>query len=124
MTEPKARPIDKNKLPWYYRLILKIPGSEFVESTSSGIFWGLIVPVFLVLEFALNITLLLFFPFPTNIALVIIIPAAILLVFLRVSMERFINWWNSTVDNSFEWNIEKTMPEYLDLLKKREEKKE
>lgn len=124
MTEPKARPIDKNKLPWYYRLILKIPGSEFVESTSSGIFWGLIVPIFLVLEFALNITLLLFFSFPTNIALVIVIPAAILLVFLRVSMERFINWWNSTVDNSFEWNIEKTMPEYLDLLKKREEKKE
>jgi sensor histidine kinase YesM len=124
MTEPKVEPIDKNKLPWYYRLILKIPGSEFVESTSSGIFWGLIVPVFLVLEFALNITLLLFFPFPTNIALVIIIPAAILLVFLRVSMERFINWWNSIVDNSFEWNIERTMPEYLDLLKKREEKKE
>jgi len=124
MSEGKVKTIDKGKLPWYYRLILKIPGADFVESASSGIFWGIIVPIFLILEFFLNISLLVFFPFPMNIALALIIPVVILLVFLRVSLERFINWWNSAIDDSFEWNIDKSMPEYLELLKKKEKRQE
>jgi hypothetical protein len=59
-----------------------------------------------------------------NIVLELIIQVAVLLVFLRVSLERFINWWNSAVDDSFEWNIYKSMPEYLELLKKKEKRQE
>jgi len=124
MSEGEVKTIDKGKLPWYYRLILKIPGADFVENASSGIFWAIIVPIFLILEFFLNISLLVFFPFPMNIALALIVPAVILVVFLRVSLERFINYWNSAVDGSFEWNVDKSMVEYLELLKKKEKKQE
>lgn len=121
MSESKVREIDKDKLPWSYRLILKIPGADFLQNVSSGIFWAIVVPIFLILETFLSLFLLLYFPFPMNIAIASIIPALILLMFLRISLERFINWWNVTVKDSQEWNIDKTMQEYLELLKKRNE---
>jgi hypothetical protein len=85
---------------------------------------GALVPIFLILGSFLNISLLVFFPFQMNTVLELIIQVAVLLVFLRVSLERFINWWNSAVDDSFEWNIYKSMPEYLELLKKKEKRQE
>jgi hypothetical protein len=60
MNESKLKKIDKNKLPFIYRLILKVPGANFLES-GSGIFWAVIVPIFLILEFFLSLILLLFF---------------------------------------------------------------
>jgi len=123
MNERKLKKIDRNKLPLFYRLILKIPGVDFLESSASGVFWGIVVPIFLGLEFFLNLFLLLFFPFPINIVLTSIIPVAVLIIFIRISLERFINWWNLTVGGrSREWNVEETMQEYLALLKKKEKK--
>lgn len=114
--------IDKSKLPLIYRIILKIPGADFLENCSSGIFWAIVVPIFLALEFFLNMLLLLSFPFPLNITLVSIIPTIIFLIFLRISLERFIRWWNSEVAKAgFEWNIDKTIREYVSILKEKEE---
>jgi hypothetical protein len=80
------------------------------------------VPIFIVLEFFLNLFLLLYFPFPINIVLTSIIPVAILIVFIRISLERFINWWNLNIgESSFKWNVEETMQEYLTMLNKKEE---
>jgi hypothetical protein len=122
MSEEKKK-IDKSKLPFFYRLILKVPGANFLESSSSGIFWGIIVPIFLVLEFFLSIFLLLYFPFPINIVFTSIIPVAILIIFVRISLERFINWWNLNVgEGSFKWNVEETIQEYLAMLKRKEKK--
>jgi hypothetical protein len=123
MSEQKLKKIDKSKLPFFYRLILKVPGANFIESASSGIFWAIIVPIFLVLEFFLNFFLILLFPFPINMVLTSIIPVAVLIIFVRISLERFINWWNLNVgESSFEWNVEKTMQEYLAMLKEKEQK--
>jgi hypothetical protein len=122
MSEEKLKKIDKSKLPFFYRLILKVPGANFLENVSSGIFWAIVVPIFLVLEFFLNLFLLIYFPFPINIVLTSIIPVAILIVFIRISLERFINWWNLNVgESSFKWNVEETMQEYLAILNKKEE---
>lgn len=116
--------IDRNKLPWLYRLILRIPGADFLESSSSGVFWGLVVPIFLFVEFFLNLYLILFVPFPANVVLVAIIPVVVLLVFMRISLERFINWWNLVVgETGHAWNVEKSLQEYLVLLREREEEK-
>jgi len=121
MSEQKSEKIDKSRLPFFYRLILKVPGANFLESSSSGVFWGIVVPIFLVLEFSLNLFLLLFFPFPINIILTSIIPVAVLIIFVRINLERFINWWNLNVgESSFKWNVEKAMQEYLAMLKKKE----
>jgi len=122
MSEQELKKIDKNKLPFFYRSILKVPGANLIESASSGIFWAVIVPIFIVLEFFLNLFLLLYFPFPINIVLTSIIPVAILIVFIRISLERFINWWNLNIgESSFKWNVEETMQEYLTMLNKKEE---
>lgn len=124
MKKSKAKKVNKDKLSRFYRLILKIPAADFLES-SGGIFWGIIMPLFVTVEFFLSLFLLLYFPFPTNIILAAMIPITLLMIFLRISLERFLNWWDSTFGESrFEWNVEKSMEEYISLLKKKEEKKE
>jgi hypothetical protein len=121
MGKGNVRKTLKNRLPWYYRLILKIPGADVLENISSGLFWAIVVPIFLLLEFFFTLFALVYFPFPINVCMASIIPVAILLVFIRISLERFINWWDATVNDSLEWNIDKTMPEYMKLLKKKKE---
>ena len=112
--------IDKRNMPLAYRLILKVPmpSLDFLPDVSHGIFWAVIVPIFVVLESYLGLLLLLAFPFPTNYVLAGLIPGSILLLFLRIQLERFINWWNAEVaQQGFKWNVEKAAVEYFDLLK-------
>lgn len=124
MSEGELKKIDRDKLPLFYRLVLKIPGTDSLENFG-GIFWSIIVPIFLVLEFFFDIFLLLFFPFPINVVLTPIIPVAVFIVLVRINLGRFINWWNAAVEKSgFEWNVEKTVQEYLSLLEKKKEKNE
>lgn len=123
MSDEELQKIEKTKLPWFYRLILKIPGANFLEGTSSGVFWILVVPVFLASEFFTSLLLLIFLPFPINLVLASLLPAVVLLVFIRINLERFINWWNGNFGKPFEWNMEKTLHEYLASLKKKNEEK-
>jgi len=124
MSEAKVKKIGRDKLPWFYRLILKIPGADFLVSSSSGVFWAIVVPVFLVLEFFLSIFLILIFPFPVNVLLTAIIPIVVFMIFIKVSLERFMNWWDSIVgESSLEWDVEKRTREYVAFLEKRKEKK-
>ena len=124
MSKKPLKEIDRNKLPWVYRLILKIPGADFLESTSSGIFWGIVVPIFVGLEIFLNLYFIVFYPFPMNVILVLIVPVVMLLVFARISLERFINWWNMVAgETGYAWNVEKSLQEYLVLLKEKKEEK-
>jgi hypothetical protein len=112
MSKQKLKRIDRDKLPFWCRFILKVPGAEFLENCSSGVFWAVVVPVFIILEFSLSFFLLVYFRFPINIFLVSIIPTIIVLIFARISLERFINWWNSEVaKEDFKWNIEEEMQE-------------
>lgn len=123
----KTEKIDRRKLPLVYRLILKLPmpSLDFLPQVSHGIFWAVIVPIFMVLESYLALVLLLTFAFPTNIVLAGAIPGIILIFFLRIQFERFINWWNATIaQQGFEWNVEKATREYLDLQKNHKSKKE
>jgi hypothetical protein len=107
MSKQKFKKIDRDKLPLIYRLILKVPGAEFLENCSSGIFWAIVMPVFLTIEFFLNMFILVYFWFPLNIILASIIPTTIFLIFVRISLQRFINWWNSEVaSQGFKWNLE------------------
>jgi hypothetical protein len=123
MSEQESKKIDRDKLPLIYRLILKVPGAEFLENCSSGVFWAIVVPVFLMIEYFLNMFILVYFRFPLNIILASIIPTTIFLIFVRISLQRFINWWNSEVaSQGFKWNMEERMQEYLAMLKKKEEK--
>ncbi|MEM0058225.1 MAG: hypothetical protein QXG58_06700 [Candidatus Bathyarchaeia archaeon] len=122
MAEDEPREIGERDIPWFYRLILKIPGTEFLEN-AGGVFWAILMPIFLMMEFFLSIFLLVAFPFPINIVLVSIIPTITLVLFVKVSLKRFINWWNANFGEScFEWNVEKTLDEYISILERRKGK--
>jgi hypothetical protein len=111
-----AQKIHEGSLPWLYRLLLKLPGVGRIE-TAPGLFWVLVVPILLFLNILLSLVLLLTFPFPVNILLVAIVPASLLVVLLRLGLERFINLWNLIVAAStVEWNVEKSAREYVELL--------
>lgn len=121
MAEEEFKKIEEKNLPWFYKWISKFPGADFLEG-AGGVFWGILVPIFLFAEFFLSFYLVLIFPFPINIFLVLVIPTIIFILFVKISLKRFINWWNSNFGKpSFEWNVEKTLNEYIKLLKKKEE---
>ena len=115
--------IGRKNLPWFYRLILKVPGKSFLES-SGGIFWAVVVPMFMTGEFFLTMLLLVCFPFPANLILAATIPTLLFALFIRIQLERFITWWNSVFAKSRpEWNIGKTLDEYVALLEKKKRDK-
>ena len=123
MSDHEVKRINRKELPWYYKLVLKIPGTHFLEN-AGGIFWGVITPTFLILEFFLSIFLMTSFTFPMNLVLTSIIPISTFTIFIKISLDRFINWWNAIFGNSgFAWNVDETMQEYVNLLKKQEGKK-
>jgi hypothetical protein len=109
--------IEEKDLPWFYRLLLKAPGTDFLES-AGGIFWGILIPIFLMAEFFLGLYLLLAFTFPLNIILTFSIPAVTFALFVKISLKRFINWWNANFRGlGFKWDVEKAVEEYVNMLK-------
>jgi hypothetical protein len=127
MEQKKYEKIDRDKLPLYYRLLLKIPIPSISTSIEipSGIFWAIIFPIFLFLDFFLNIYFLLGFSFPINIFLVCVVPVAILVIFVRVTIDRFINWWNSAVVGGYtQPELKKVLLEYLALRENKDKKRQ
>ena len=123
MDGDKPKEITVKKLPWFYKLVLKIPGTDYLES-AGGLFWGILVPTFLILEFFLSLFLLVYFTFPTNVILILVIPLSTFAMFVKITLKRFINWWNANFGKSgLEWNIDKTLQEYVDLLKSQNKEK-
>jgi hypothetical protein len=110
----------------FYRLLLKIPIPSISTSIAipSGIFWAVIMPIFLFLDFFINIYFLIGFPFPINIFLVCVVPIAILVIFVRVTVDRFINWWNSAVVGGYKQReLKKVLQEYLALRENKDKKR-
>ena len=79
------------------------------------------IPLFLVGEFFLSLILLITFPFPINLIVASIIPIAVFAVFVKVQLERFMNWWNLHFESEpMKWDIKKATEEYIKLLEKQE----
>jgi hypothetical protein len=111
-----AQKFHEGSLPWFYRLLLRLPGVGRIE-TAPGLFWVLVVPILVFLSILLSLVLLFTFPFPLNILLVAVVPASLFVVLVRLGLERFINLWNLIVAASaVEWNVEKSTKEYVELL--------
>jgi hypothetical protein len=116
--EKKLQRIDRERLPLFYRFILKIPIPAITTSIDipSGIFYTIIFPIFVFLDFFLNIYFLIGFSFPINIFLVCVVPVVILVIFVRVTADRFINWWNSGVVGGYaQRDVKEVLKEYLAL---------
>jgi len=124
MTEEKLEKIDKQKLPLLYRLILKLPNMrvESLPHVIQGLFWGIVLPLLIGVEVLVSF-FLLFLPPPANLIALTIIPAAILIIFVKTMLQRFINWWNGFVSSqTYKWNVTQALDEYKDLLEKQNAK--
>lgn len=114
------------KLPIFYRLILKLPQPtlERFPQGFQGIFWAIVIPVFLASQFFLGLFLLISFSFPVNLVLAITIPIILLIIFVRVRLELDINFLDLIMTKrSCEWNVENAVNEYIDLLQKKKTEK-
>jgi|SRR5271157_625322 len=108
--------IDRKKLPFIYKVILKLPFPETSKSINvpSGIFWAIIVPIAMILDFYVNIYFIVKLSFPINVIMICTVPFAILVIFVRATADRFINWWNSAVAGGYvQREIENVLDEYL-----------
>ncbi|UCD96841.1 MAG: hypothetical protein JSV35_01940 [Candidatus Bathyarchaeota archaeon] len=119
----RSKGIERENLPRFYRLILKIPNAPMAIGTS-GLFWAVVVPLLVFLNSLLTFFILLYFQFPVNILLVIGIPIPLTIAFIKVNLERTINFWNLLVRRTgFEWNVHKRTEEYITLLEKQQKKR-
>jgi hypothetical protein len=91
---------------------------------TSGLFWAVVVPLLVFLNTLLTFFILMYFQFPVNILLVIGIPVPLTIAFIKVNLERTINFWNLLVRRTgFEWNVHKRTEEYITLLEKQRRKR-
>lgn len=115
-----------DELPLVYRLILKIPriNLDNLSVEVSGLFWVLILPLFMTGEFLINLLLLTCVSFPFNYASVIIFNFTITLFIIRILVERTLNSEKALLaEGHFEWKVEETFNSYLKLLKRKDEEK-
>jgi len=98
-------------------LVRKFPAFE-------GIFYGILMPLFI---FASGILTLWLFPvtslalgFPLNILITLLIPTTILIIFVRVQLQRTIDFWRAAQESQAEWKISKTASELKELFKKQQ----
>ena len=118
----KFKKINKKDLPIFYRLILKIPLLSL--GSFSGLFWAIFVPIFIVLNFFLDLFIMVYFSFPINLALTFVIPVLIFTLFMRVMLERMINWWNSFIVSGYtQRELSKVINEYVSLIKNKRKAK-
>jgi len=113
----------EDQLPLIYRFILKLPNVilDYFPGSFQGIFWAIIVPIFISLEFLITMFLLILFPFPINIFMAGSIPTVIFIIFVKIELQRFINVWNTMVqERGLEWNIDRIAKEYFSLIDKQE----
>ena len=116
----KLKRIEEKDLPIPYRFLIKIPLKSL--GSSSGIFWALVCPILVFLNFFLDFFILVYFSFPINIILALVVPAVVFILFVRVILERFINWWNNFIVSRYvERDLEEVLDEYLTLIGKNEE---
>ena len=115
--------ICQERLPLFYRVLLRVPVPAFlasiVDRIPGGAFWVIAGAVWMAdISMALNAYLLLCFSFPFNIIMVCTLPIFPLLVVLRIALKRFIVWWNCVViGGRAPRDFRKVFDEYIALQK-------
>lgn len=117
---------------WLLKLFLKLPNPSFPYlilkrlPEIEGIFWAFIVPIFVMLYFLFGVWLVSFLSlvvsFPFNVLLGLFIPTAIFILFLRIQLERTIQWWKNLRSGSREWQVSDVAEELIELLRKQQKR--
>jgi len=117
---------------FFTRILLKLPNPSmpfFVVKRFhllEGLLYGLFLPIFMFLSAVFTLilfpTAMLAFAFPLNYIVLLILPSVLFVIFLRIELERTINWWRSVFDAPTEWDTSKSVDELLQLFKKQQNK--
>jgi hypothetical protein len=113
-------------LPLFYKIILKFPKLSLDALSGNeklhGIFWAAILPSLLLGDFFLNMLLMTVLSFPFNVISVAAVNSLIMLLILRILVERTLNSEKAYLSQGFNWNLEKSLEDYFLLIHKREDK--
>jgi hypothetical protein len=121
LSEERLEKVEVSRLPFLYRLLLKFPNVkiESLPSMLQGMYWAVILPILVGTETLVTFCLIAFIPPPMNLIAALAIPAVIFIVFVKIMLERFIDWWNGLVGNQTnQWNVSQKVTEYKELLDK------
>jgi hypothetical protein len=118
---------DESDLPWFYRLVLRLPrlSLEDFPERLQGLFWVLILPVFVMVDFFVDFGLLGCLPFPYNFVSVVVFTSILVMFMLRIFLERALNTRRAIIsEGRFRWDIERSFQQYSELLEKHKRDKE
>lgn len=111
---------DLKDLPLMYRLILKFPklSLEGYSEKFQGIFWVVVVPIFLIVDFCVNLLILVFLPFPINYLGFFVATSFVAILIIRILVDRTLDTSKAMLKEGHPWDIDKAVQGYLQLLHK------
>jgi hypothetical protein len=119
-------PKDENEypqnMPLWCKVLLRIPQLDLgvFGERFQGIFWIIIVPVFLFCDFFMNLYVIMALSFPVNFIIFIFTNSVIVLFLLRILVDRTLHAQKAILsEKSFQWDVESSFEEYLSLLNKK-----
>jgi hypothetical protein len=124
-------PEDKNEhqqnVPLWCRILLKIPKLEanVFGERFQGIFWIIVVPVFLFCDFFMNLYVVMALSFPFNFVILLLTNLVIVLFLSRILVERTLQAQEAILNEAtFRWDVESSFKEYLSILNKKKTEKD
>lgn len=118
---------EDSEISLLYRIILRFPRLRIdgFSDRFQGLFWGLILPIFVMSDTMATLLLMICLPFPLNFISVVTLTSMILMFMLRIFIERELSMRRAIAEEGrFRWNVETAIQEYAQLLQKRKRDKE
>jgi ABC-type transport system involved in cytochrome bd biosynthesis fused ATPase/permease subunit len=116
----------RQNVPLWCKVLLRIPqlNLDVFGERFQGIFWMIILPVFLICDFFMNLLVLTWLSFPFNLALLLFANLLIVLFLLRILVDRALQAQEAILNQGrFRWDIESSFKEYLSILNEKKTRK-
>jgi ABC-type transport system involved in cytochrome bd biosynthesis fused ATPase/permease subunit len=116
----------RQNVPLWCRVLLKIPQLDLgvFGERFQGIFWVIILPVFLICDFFMNLYVVMALSFPFNFAILLFANLVIVLFLLRILVDRTLQAQEAILNEGrFQWDVESSFKEYLSILNEKKTRK-
>jgi hypothetical protein len=117
----------RRNMPLWCKILLRVPELDLggFGERFQGIFWIILVPVFLFCDFFMNLYVVMALSFPLNFVIFFFTNIVIATFLLRILVERTLQAQEAIFnEESFQWNVESSFKEYLSILNKKNAKKD
>jgi len=111
---------EHDDLPLFCRIFLFFPklSLENFSERFQGIFYVVILPMFIFIDAIMNLAFLACFSFPINFIAVVAANSFVVLLILRIYLDRAITFHSNLMkEQHFCWNLDKSLNEYFKILK-------